>query len=64
MEGIVLFVVATTIGGIVWGIRLEGQVKLQDQKIMDFKDLINTRFDDTANRLERIERALNGNLRK
>lgn len=58
-----LFVVAQAITGVIWGVRLEGKVNLQDQRTTDLKELINARFDGTDQRLGRIEKALNGNLR-
>jgi hypothetical protein len=58
-----IFIIGQVIGGIVWGVRLEGKVNLQDQRTTDLKELINTRFDSTDERLKRIERSLNGHLR-
>lgn len=58
-----IFLAGQVIVGIVWGVRLEGKVNLQEQRTTDLKELINTRFDSTDERLKRIERAMNGSLR-
>lgn len=58
-----IFLAGQVIVGIVWGVRLEGKVNLQEQRTTDLKELINTRFDGTDERLKRIERAMNGKLR-
>lgn len=60
---IALFGVAQAILGMTWGLRLEGKVNVIDQKYLDLKELINSRFDETDRRLERIEKAFNGSLR-
>ena len=57
-----VFIIGQAIAGIIWGVRLEGKVNLQDQRTTDLKELINQRFDGTDERLKRIERALNGSL--
>lgn len=57
------FLAAQIVVGIVWGVRLEGKVNLQEQRTTDLKELINSRFDSTDGRLKRIENALNGKLR-
>lgn len=64
MEGYIIFVIATAIGSLVWGLRLEGEVKTAKQRHDDLKELIEVRFDATDARLERIEKALNGALCK
>jgi len=56
-------VLAQAVGVVVWGIRQEGRIHLQEQRVTDLKELINTRFDMTEQRLERIEKCLNGMLR-
>jgi hypothetical protein len=58
-----MFVVAQVVGGLIWALRLEGKVNLQEQRSTDLKELINERFDHTDERLSRIERSLNGYLR-
>ena len=62
IAGVAFFTQA--VGVIVWSVRQEGKIKLQDQKIVDLKELINARFDASDTRLERIERSLNGSLRR
>jgi len=44
--------------------KIDSQVALLDQKYADLKELINTRFDNSDDRLTRIETALNGSLRR
>ena len=53
---------AAIIGGVVWAVRLEGRVNTAIQRHEDLKELINTKFDAIEQRLDRIERALNGAL--
>lgn len=71
--GFGLVCVATTV--LVWGLRLEGRVNTSEQRFEDLKELIEAKFDgldekqkviheNADNRLARIERALNGHLRK
>jgi len=43
---------------IFWGARLEGEVKVQKQRVDDLKELINEKFEANDARLERIERKL------
>lgn len=57
-----LFVVGQVLVGLTWAIRLEGKVNVQEQRVSDLKELINSRFDGTDARLQRIERTLNGSL--
>ena len=61
-----LFIYAATliVGIIVWAVRLEGRINTADQKHLDLKELIEAKFEGLDNRLERIERALNGALRR
>jgi len=63
-----IFATTTTVGTIIWGLRLEGEVRtakaLTDQRHEDLKELINAKFDFAGQRLERIEKALNGKLRE
>ena len=54
---------AQTIGVVVWSVRQEGRINTQKQRIEDLKELINVRFDNSDERLERIERCLNGRLK-
>lgn len=56
--------VGFVIGGLVWGLRLEGRVNTADQRFLDLKELINSQFSGMDRRLERIERAMNGRLRE
>lgn len=55
------------IGTVVWGIRLEGKVDKEYVRTDDLKELINTKIDlmnlHVCQRLDRIERALNGSLK-
>jgi hypothetical protein len=50
------------IGVVVWAFRLEGRINTNEQRHLDLKELINTRFDALDRRLERVERTLNGKL--
>ena len=43
---------------------VSGRADIIEQKHIDLKELLNTRFDSVDQRLGRIERSLNGNLRK
>ena len=71
-------VVGMGVLAIVWGIRQEGRItvasevlrqrlsdndKYQTQRVDALKELINTKFDGIDDRLERMERAMNGYLR-
>lgn len=59
------FLVTTTtvvVGAIAWAVRLESKIQLSDQKHTDLKELIESKLDSIADRLERIERAMNGAL--
>ena len=71
-------VVGMGVVAIVWGIRQEGRItvasevlrqrlsdndKYQTQRVDALKELINTKFDGIDDRLERMERAMNGYLR-
>lgn len=40
---------------VVWGLRLEGRVNVQAQRVDDLKELINEKFNAANERLERIE---------
>ena len=63
-EGLVLFGVSA-IGGIgVWALRLESRITANDVRHVDLKELIEVRFDAVDQRLERIEKALNGAIHK
>lgn len=66
MAYIFYYLGTTLVGTIVWAIRLEAKVntqeRLQTQKHQDLKELINVRFDAIGNRLDRIEKALNGHF--
>lgn len=64
---------AVIVGAVVFGVRQEGKINQQVQRVDDLKELINERFDGLANvtktskedldrRLSRIERTLNGSL--
>jgi len=67
-EGTILFVVATLIGGIFWGGRLEGRVNGVEQRHEDLKDylqdILDAKFAGMVSRLERIERSVNGHAHK
>ena len=64
----------TILGAVVWGVRQEGRINTSNQKLSDqdrlhtqrvdaLGTLIEARFNATDNRLERIERGMNGYLR-
>lgn len=61
-----IYISSVLVGSIIWGLRLEGRVntidQLEKQKSEDLKELFNTRFNAMDQRLERIERSLNGSL--
>ena len=46
-----------------WTIQLGNRVSVTETKQMDLETLINTRFDAVDDRLDRIERSLNGYLK-
>lgn len=48
----------TIIGGIIWGVRLEGQVKAHDQRFEMMQVQVDERHDDLKDRLVRIETKL------
>lgn len=47
-------------GVLVWALRLEGRVNLADQKYVDLLRLIDSKFDAVNDRLDRIDRSVNG----
>lgn len=66
-----LYIGLTLLGAIVWGVRQEGRINLNEAKITSMRELIEEKFEALAERssvlasnldkrLERIERALNG----
>lgn len=60
MGNVVAFLGTVLIAVIGWAIRLESKVNVQDQKFDDLKELIEAKFDMIAQRLGRIETAMNG----
>lgn len=40
------------VAGVVWAVRLEGRVNVQDQKFIDIEKLINFRFDSLEKLIE------------
>ena len=56
--GIGVTVCVTAIGGIVWGVRLEGRVNGHDNLFKERKELADERQDDIKDRLIRIEAKL------
>src|SRR3972149_1343670 len=67
-EGTILFALASLIGGIFWGGRLEGRVNSVEQRHEDLKDylqdILDAKFAGMVSRLERIERSVNGHAHK
>ena len=56
-------VIGVVVTGLVgWGSKLQSDVKVQDQKITDIKELVNVKLESIDQRLGRIERALNGRI--
>ena len=45
---------------IAWAFKIESKVNVLAQQHDDLKELINTRFDASDSRMERIEKGLNG----
>lgn len=64
MEQVYIWLATTVFGVLVWAIRLEGRVNMSDQKDLALKELIDSKFDAINDRLDRIDRSLNGHLRK
>ena len=64
ITSIITFGLAYVFAAVIWGIRLEGRVNVQEQRHTDLRELINTRFDALDTRLERVEKALNGMLKE
>lgn len=79
LTGLYPFLAACVVGVVGWAFgidpkirqvdaKIDAKIALTDQKYIDLKELINTRFDglEKANdqRLGRIERALNGHLKE
>ena len=64
ITSIITFGLAYVFAAVIWGIRLEGRVNVQEQRHADLRELISTRFDTVESRLERIEKALNGMLKE
>jgi hypothetical protein len=67
-EGIILFGLSILIGGLVWGVRLEGRVNATETRHEDLKDhlreILDSKFATVNVRLDRIEHNLNGPRRK
>ena len=63
MGAIVAFLGAIVLGIVPWSFNIKSRVDLQGQQILDLKELINVQFDSISQRLERIEKALNGALK-
>jgi hypothetical protein len=63
IAGLSVFVFGQVVAGLVWGLRLEGKVKVQEQYTTDLKELIITKLDGIDRRLIRIESSMNGKLR-
>ena len=61
---LVIFSASCVFGAVIWALRLEGRIDTSEARYNDLKELINTRFDDSGNRLDRIERSMNGFLHK
>ena len=61
---LVIFAASSVFGAVIWALRLEGRIDTSEARYNDLKELINTRFDDSGNRLDRIERSMNGFLHK
>ena len=57
-----IFGITSVFGIIVWGLRLEGKQMTAEVHHNDLKELINTRFDSIDQRLDRVERSMNGFL--
>ena len=57
-----VYITSAVIGSIIWGIRLEGRVSTDDQKVTDLKELLISKLDSIDNRLSRIEKSYNGHL--
>lgn len=51
------------IGVFGWVFQLGSRVSILETQQPDLKELINTQFEDVNRRLDRIERAMNGQLR-
>ena len=47
-----------------WAFNLESRMTILTQKHEDLRELINSRFDGSDGRLDRIERSLNGALHR
>lgn len=64
MVELAIFTAVSVFGIAVWGIRQEGRISQTNQRIDDLKELINSRFDSSDQRLSRIESSMNGFLHK
>lgn len=49
-----LWALTNVVTVIVWGLRLEGKVKVNEQVVIDLKELINTRFDALEKRIDKL----------
>lgn len=63
MGTIIAFLGAVVLGIIPWSFNIKSRVDLQGQQIIDLKELINVQLNGISQRLDRIEKALNGALR-
>lgn len=50
----------TALGGVIWGVRLEGRVNAHDQLFEEREKLSDERHEDIKNQLNRIETMLRG----
>lgn len=56
--------IATAVGGLIWGVRLEGRVNAHDQRFDLERDQADERHADIKERLVRIEQKLDQKNRK
>lgn len=68
MGSLLAWLAASAVATVIWGVRLEGRVNTQeqltDQRFDGIKELLEAEFKSISQRLDRIERSMNGRLHR
>lgn len=64
LVGLSCFVIAQVIGGVIWGVNQKARIDVLGTKAEDMEKLVNVQLASIDARLSRIEKSLNGGLRR
>lgn len=64
LVGLSCFVIAQVIGGVIWGVNQKARIDVLEQAGGDMKELVQVQLASIDQRLSRIEKALNGSLKR